>query len=270
MVGPEIKIPASIRAVEDLAKQWGTLARRFGQDVVEGVTKGVQGNPAAVRQALKDLEELVKPIQSYRGSRASQRLPEDKNVAAVLKKIFVDNMEDSKILSRVNPQELLADLRACAELPSFVPTLKQLKKYDVAIKGYVATVQETAKDIRRLGQFDPAKNANGVRDINVNVYNSKGKKIDDFDLVSEGTVWEIKVGKLHNWNSPDLGGWIDLAAEYAKKNGMTQIGFRLDAIGMQKFNSTAFKKVLGEKKAQYAHDGIVFLDPVTIPSPPIP
>jgi hypothetical protein len=188
----------------------------------------------------------------------------------VLKRIFVDNMQSGKILQRVNPQDLLRDLTKISELPSFVPTLKQLKKPDEAVKGYVATVQETASEMRRVGRYDPATNPNGVRDINMNLYDSKGKKLDDLDLISDGTVWEIKVGKQNNWNSPDLDGWIDLAVDYAKQNGLKKVGFRLDADALaNKWNTPAFQKVLAKKRAQYQGQ-VEILDPLTITAPPIP
>jgi hypothetical protein len=157
-------------------------------------------------------------------------------------------------------------LAQISDLPSFVPTLKQLQSTKQTFKGYVASVQEAAKDVRSLGRFDPVTNPNGVRDINLNLYGSGGQKVGDFDLISGGTVWELKVGPSGNWTPTEFAGQIDKMVDYARQNGMTDVGFRLNAAATTgKYNIPSFQDWLAKKKALYPDINFRYL---LIPDPP--
>jgi hypothetical protein len=188
--------------------EWDELVPRFGEDVLVAVTRGIDGNAAKMREVLEDFERLVTNVKAWRGgsSPSMQWLNTDEKLRPVLRQIFSVNFEPVKgKLRNLNPQDFLRDMAQISYAPSFVPSLKQLQKTDKGVMGIVAEVREAAKDFRTLGRFDPEMNPVGFRDINSTIYTGQGKKITDFDILSDGTVWSLKTGaKSNRWNSKNF------------------------------------------------------------------
>jgi len=192
---------------------------------------------------LNDFETLVRNVQAWPGTPRAQLLDKDVDLAAVLRRIFVTNTRGTTgILRNLNRQELLRDMAEVSHLPSFVPTLRQVQKPDRAVKGVVAEIQQAANDIRTIGR-------ERVEDINRTLFklNDEGqlKKWTDFDIVSNGTLWQLKVGPNESWRAWEFEDWLDKAIQYAKDNGYKKIGFRLDLTAQAKFNGPKFKLAFG-------------------------
>jgi hypothetical protein len=84
-------------------------------------------------------------IKEYKGGTKPARwVDTDEKVRALLTAVLVEN----KQLANLPVDELVRDLKDVSHLPSFVPALKQLVRDDPQLKGNLAEIVETAKDLR--------------------------------------------------------------------------------------------------------------------------
>ncbi len=127
------------------------------------------------------------------------------------------------------------------------------------MRGKVAEIQVAAAD-RRAGRV--------VENIDVH-HPAMGK--GDIDLISNGTLWQIKVGQApHSFQvmGEEIENWAQKAVEAARDLGKTKVGFRLDAEAMQWFNQPEVQAKLNALKEKYR--GIITFEVEQIPTPPVP
>jgi hypothetical protein len=251
--------PAPSSLVDDASKVlWKDLNEVLGPEVVQAVTKNVQGDGAKLATALKDLEKISDTTLNWKGSTRPRTLVNDPDkVSALLRKIFIDN----SYLADVNtkPEDLLRMLNAISDADGFVSTLKRLSLKGTQVKGVVAEIRKAAK----------AKNSpnGGFVDINQHVTETvtirdkaTGKDVtqvlgSDIDIIAGGVLWQVKAGEHSLSNLDSFKVWIKVAVERAKRTG-EKIGIMLDGDAKKAFDDSPTckqlvadaKKALGEDK----------------------
>lgn len=239
--------PASL--VDEAAKlRWTRLSETLSPDVIQAITKNVKDDGPKLAEALKNIEIVTENAKKWRGTKYKETLLNtDDLVAAELDVIFKNGP-----LKRLPAEDLIRDLAKISELNGFVSTLRRLKKTDDNVKGVIAEVQAAANDIRA---------GRNVEDINQSIAGTKS----DIDLVSDGTLWQVKVGPTALGNSQKLKRWVDKAL--AGRGSKTRIGLKLDANANTMFQEPAFQKVWKEFKSQ--NPGVEFRVEI-IDTPPVP
>jgi hypothetical protein len=101
-----------------------------------------------------------------------------------------------------------------------------------------------------------------VEDINQGIPGTKS----DIDIVSDGTLWQVKVGGTSLGNAQKLLNWVNKAIGVL--GSRTKIGLKLDSAANEQFQGAAFQKVWNELRAKYPN--IEFRDVEVIATPPVP
>lgn len=88
----------------------------------------------------------------------------------------------------------------------------------------------------------------------------------DIDIISDGTLWQLKIGPTSLLTGPKFKLWLVKAIAAAKATGKTKIGFRFDPDAMNAYNKTdVYKDIL--KDLRKKNPDVEILDPVPIPNP---
>jgi len=140
-------------------------------------------------------------------------------------------------------QVLLKDLAEISELKGCSTSLGSLTSSQNQIRGNVAEITAAAAD-KRAGKT--------VEDINITakVTLKDGTVVrGEFDLISDGTVWQIKVGGLPASKAEEaakLAVWTEKAIALARSQGKTKVGYRFDKESMARYDSDEFQKLLAD------------------------
>jgi hypothetical protein len=153
--------------------------------------------------------------------------------------------------------ELIRDFAVICDLEGAISTFGRLKIQDVSVKGVLAEVQEAARIIRSGKKVD-ALNKPIVHEVTVP--RKRGgefkSKSTDIDIISEGTLWQVKAGPTALNDSVKFEAWILQALHYSKQgNPPAKIGLKLDADALNTFNTGPFKAIWDRFKTKHPELG---------------
>jgi len=229
---------------------WKNLYERFGPKIIDSVTHGIADDAVKTEASLGHLDKIATNLESKDWAKLYPEHPErwldnDDKVRAVLRDIFVANTKPGRPLSnpKFDRQVLLKDLAEISELKGCSTSLGSLTSSQNQIRGNVAEITAAAAD-KRAGKT--------VEDINITakVTLKDGTVVrGEFDLISDGTVWQIKVGGLPASKAEEaakLAVWTEKAIALARSQGKTKVGYRFDKESMARYDSDEFQKLLAD------------------------
>jgi hypothetical protein len=254
---------------------WKTLDEALGKEVMDPFKEWATKNGGNLEEALTKLKSgLEKTITNpSQASNAGSRWAKWTHLTTIsqkrphLKDVFGNTfLQDELEAGGRTLIDLLTDLDKIAHLPGAPGAFKTLAQKKDSIKGVLAEIRLAAKDMPdTVGVKMPF--ATSIDDTTVKLSDNTELAIPngtDADVVSKGTLWQVKVGEFAVDNPGKYDAWLRQAAEAVKAKsipGGTKVGLRLDSPNAKLFGiddsgafvrDTNYKKMWERVKKAYA------------------